>query len=258
MKKIILSMFLLGALLNANAQKELKWITTLDSINTNVDVLNEYYNAREFLQLDIKNNQLGIFGSSNNNPFNACINASDGKVKFENKKSANESISGICFDKQGNLYSLYSQNWSGSGSTNYDSYLRKINQSGQVVFDITVNNFTVDFLRFIKSSVDSGLFLYGMNRNASNGYLSHSLYKMNPNGSVNFSSTISDLDWYAGNIGRFTLDKGSVIFSGKRQTNQSSENSYDIVLRKVDNKGSQLWQSYYDYVGSPFFRTIQN
>ena len=247
MKKIILSTFLLGTFLSADAQRELKWVTILDSINTNVDVLNESNNTREFLQLDIKNNQLGIFATSNNNPFNASVNASDGKVNYENVKSASETIAGICFDKQGNLYSLYSPGWSGWGTANYDSYLRKLNKSGQIVFNNTVNNYTVDFLRQIMSSVDSGLFLYGINRNGSNGYLSHSIYKINPSGSVAFSNTISDLDWYAGSPGKFALDKSGIVFSAKRQTSQYNENTYDIVLRKVDNKGTQLWQVYYDY-----------
>ena len=91
---------------------------------------------------------------------------------------------------------------------------------------------------------NGNVMLYNVSFNGST--FIHPLYSYNNTGTFQWSSVISDYDWLYGYAGAMEIDdSGNTVFTGKYQTS-SIASAYQVVIRKVNPAGTQLWQVYYN------------
>ena len=263
-KKLLYLMFGILFSLSTWAQSPTQqWLTVLNSTTTSVDQLygfstpsggctnnaNYFANTSNHILINPSGSQIGFSATSNCNPFMGTLNTSTGAVLYQNTNAVSgyQSVDSA-FDTNDNLFSLSTN----SGAAPVSSYLRKTTNTGTISFTNTLlatsTQYDIKSFGIVKTDPTNRIYTYGMTHSSTSPFISNAVYCYDNLGVLQWSSATTDLDWFYGYPGRMTTDNNNnVIFSGKRQTTQGDQNTYDIVLRKVNSSGVQQWQVYYNY-----------
>lgn len=262
-KKLTLLVLLLFSFNNWAQSPTQQWLTVLNSSTTSVDQLygfstpsgsctnnaNYFGNTSNHIVVSPSGSQIGFSATSSCNPFTGTLNSSSGAIVYQNTNAASgyQGIDAV-FDTSDNLFSLSTN----SGAAPVSSYLRKTTNTGTISFTNTLlatsTQYDIKSFGIVKTDPTNRIYTYGMTHSSTSPFISNAVYCYDNSGVLQWSSATTDLDWFYGYPGRMTTDKNNnVIFSGKRQTTQGDQNTYDIVLRKVNSSGVQQWQVYYNY-----------
>lgn len=221
------------------AQPIQQWLTVVNSASSTNDLI--YGGNSKFpVVLNSNNDKIAVVNNNDVQPMTTSLNTSNGSVIFTNTHLVTANSKDLDFDANDNLFTI-------SNGTN-DGYLRKFSPTGTLLFNNVINNANEDNLLSIRSNPLNGCNVHCRQKTTSTMLNTHVTQAYNSSGVFQWSSTISDLDWYYGYDGRMTMDNnGNTIFSGKIQTTQSNPNAYNIIIRKVNNVGVQQWQTTYDF-----------
>jgi hypothetical protein len=243
----ILKNLLIVILLKSNylyCQKPVQqWINVLNSSNASNDFF-KGGTSKAPVSISSKGTKVSLTYNVDNLAAMSVLNSANGAIEHVNKSSIATESKSIIFDSSDNIICLST---SGAWGNNLDAIFKKFNSlTGIVEFEKTINNYADDNAQTILNS-NSGFLINTLNRTASDSKLSHSIYKFDKSGVLQWNSSITDYDWYYGYEGKVTKDiNENIILSGKRHLS-GTPNKYDIVIRKLNSNGVQQWQVYYDY-----------
>jgi hypothetical protein len=238
MKKTI-TLIAIFAAINFSIAQTQQWLTVLNATTTASHVLN----AQNPWNFNPSQTKIAAISTAGGQPFVGVLNTLNGSLVYNATQPITATGNALGFDGSDNLFTL-----AASPTNPFDAFFKKYNSTGTALVNTTINNYIDDNYNQLKVNQNNNVFLYGLNSAINTGYLSSSVYSYNNAGTLQWTSTINDLDWYYGYTGRMILDNtGNVIFTGKRQTTQMNQNTYDVVVRKVNSAGIQQWQIYYDF-----------
>jgi hypothetical protein len=268
MKKILHPLICIFIILNANqlfsqtnpcngSLYNLTWQTILNAQSPAVeqfyggsspagscDNANYFFNDSKHIKLSPDQSNVAILGTSSCKQFLAGLNSLNGQTNFQSF-DANTNKQGIYVNF---LNDSEIQTLGHIAFGNSNSIFTRYNNNGGVVSQQVSQQLSSNRNNWGKvQSFNNQTYVYGVSNNPSTGFNEHTTTCYNEQGAQIWTSKIAELDWWYGYPGRMTTDlQGNVIFSGKRQTSQGNQNTYDVVLRKVNPNGQQLWQIYYD------------
>jgi gliding motility-associated-like protein len=216
-----------------------QWLTVLNETSASNDLIQG--GVSKFpLELNTIESKIVVVNNFANQPASTVLNTIDGSIVFSNSQPINAYGRDVVFEDNDSVASLSTGLWGAS-----DAYISKYDLTGNFIFNNSVNNYRDDYAITLKK-INNQFVFYTLNRATGTSILTHSIYCYNSAGIQQWTSEINDYDWFYGYEGRMTTDIGNnVIFSGKRQTS-TSPNTYDVIIRKINSNGIQMWQSYFD------------
>lgn len=236
-----------------------QWLTVLNAENPGIDgfeVCNfaDYWRQSKRLAVSFDGSKVGVTGISGCDIYNGIVGSSNGGTLFGNTFTSVGTDAGqaIASDVNNSFISTGCLNQAGQ----WTGLLTKINSGNALAFQNVISP-TGSSLRTDIGSlrIDNSGNIYAQGAEYTGSQNLNTLRKFNSSGNLLWSSTIMDYDWFYGYPGRLTLDpSGNAIFTGKRQTS-SNPGTYDVVIRKVNPGGTQLWEIYYD-VGEDYIYDI--
>jgi gliding motility-associated-like protein len=239
-KFLALSAMLLFSSLSWGQIPTQQWITILNESTGSNDLMQGGY-SKFPLELSPNESKIALASNFGNQPATSVLNTNDGTIVFSNSQTVNAYSRDVVFEDNDSVHSLSTGPWSPTG----DAFVSKYDATGNIIFTNTFNNFQNDYAVTLRKN--NNLFVFNtLNRSSGTSNLSHSVYCYNSQGVQQWQSVINDYDWFYGYEGRMTIDlNNNVIFSGKKQTT-TNPNTYDVVIRKINSAGVQIWQSYFD------------
>jgi hypothetical protein len=260
---IIVAAAMLGLTVATFAQTpSQQWITTLNQGSSSVDAydgcgFSDVYGGHSpKISISSGQNRIGVAGISGCLIYCGVLDAENGNTLFNSTytNTGNNAGQTIVSDANNNFVLGGLLDY---GVTNAPlaptALLWKVNANNTTSYQIIQNSYTQNSYGKLASDNLGNIYAYS-HSNSSSTFQNHVLRKYNPTGGVEWTSTIDDYDWYYGYPGRMTIDPaGNIIFTGKRQI--SGPAFYDIVIRKVNSDGVQLWQKYYN-IGEDYINDI--
>lgn len=252
--------------LTANAQEIFtkQWLTVLDSSTSNVDQLSagldltqtisggcstDYYDTyTPKLALSYSGNQVACIGMSDCDIFTSALNTSNGSSAFQDiyTNVSPECGVGVIYDKNNNLFGLGAFNFATNGSNSSGSnFLRKYDSTGVIQFTNIIHNYIADKEDEMRLDDSGRVMLANVSYNSSQNFV-HPLYCYSNSGTLQWTSIINvNYDYYYGYDGLLEVDdSNNTVFTGKYQPS-ADPSGYEVVIRKVNSAGAQLWQVNY-------------
>ena len=238
--KILISVFfILTTCFSYSQVPTQQWLTVINDSSVTNDLINigDWYSKFPFT-LNQTGTKVAVTNNNGSEPTATVLNTSNGSIIYSNTHSINSNAKDLDFDNDDNLYTIH--NGSNTG------YIRKLSQSGSVINTTIINSNCQNNLLTIKN-VNDKIFFYNKERSC-NGLFYHTAHCFDSTSNQLWSNQSTDMDFYYGYDSRMLIDNlGNVIASSKKQSTQYQPNTYDIVLRKLNNNGQILWQTTYDF-----------
>jgi len=245
MKKLLNLIFVLLTTISFSQIPNQEWVTVINENTSTNDVFQNFSEISKFPA--VLNNSLtniAVTNSSDNKATVTSLNTIDGSISFSLTESINTIAKDLDFDQNSNLYTI-SSTVNTCGACVNNGIFKKINTSGQVIFSNIINNSNTQSNLNTIHNFDNKNFIYTRHRNSNNH--SHRIYSFDSLGNQIFSNLSPGLDAYYGYDGRMILDNyGNIISFSKRQSS-SNPNTYNVVVRKLNQNGQLLWELVYDF-----------